>query len=170
MGLFDDIKAKIFGAPKPAAPVDTKAAVELAKSIGLAAANRVGASVAGGTAKPAAAPSAADTLVAQANPAPNAAPAAPKAAPAAASNVDVAAILDAAVAKAGQKLDWRKSIVDLLKALGIDSSLSARKELATELGYSGDKGDSAAMNIWLHKQVLQKLAANGGAVPADLLD
>lgn len=170
MGLFDDIKAKIFGAPKPAAPVDTKAAVELAKSIGLAAANRVGASVAGGAAKPAATPSAADTLVAQADPAPNAAPAAPKAAPAAASNVDVAAILDAAVAKAGQKLDWRKSIVDLLKALGIDSSLSARKELATELGYSGDKGDSAAMNIWLHKQVLQKLAANGGAVPADLLD
>lgn len=172
MGLFDDIKAKIFGAPKPATPVDTKAAAELAKSIGLAAANRVGASVAGGTAKPAATPSAADTLVAQANPAPSAAPApaAPKAAPAAASDVDVAAILDAAVAKAGQKLDWRKSIVDLLKALGIDSSLSARKELATELGYSGDKGDSAAMNIWLHKQVLQKLAANGGAVPADLLD
>ena len=171
MGLFDDIKAKIFGAPKSATPVDTKAAAELAKSIGLAAANRVGASVAGGTAKPAATPSAADTLVAQANPAPSAAPApAPKAAPAAASDVDVAAILDAAVAKAGQKLDWRKSIVDLLKALGIDSSLSARKELATELGYSGDKGDSAAMNIWLHKQVLQKLAANGGAVPADLLD
>lgn len=171
MGLFDDIKAKIFGAPKPATPVDTTAAAEAAKSIGLAAANRVGASVAGGTAKPAATPSAADTLVAQANPAPSAAPApAPKAAPAAASDADVAAILDAAVAKAGQKLDWRKSIVDLMKALGLDSSLSARKELATELGYSGDKSDSAAMNIWLHKQVLQKLAANGGTVPADLLD
>lgn len=173
MGLFDDIKAKIFGAPKPAAPVDTTAATEMAKSIGLAAANRVGASVTGAAAKPAATPSAADTLVAQAAaPAPKAAPtptAAP-AAPAAANDVDVAAILDAAVAKAGQKLDWRKSIVDLMKALGLDSSLSARKELATELGYSGDKSDSASMNIWLHKQVLQKLAANGGTVPADLLD
>ena len=172
MGLFDDIKAKIFGAPKPAAPADTTAATELAKSIGLAAANRVGASVAGAAAKPAATPTAADTLVAQAAPAPKAAPAptAAPVAPAAAKDVDVAAILDAAVAKAGQKLDWRKSIVDLMKALGLDSSLSARKELATELGYSGDKSDSAAMNIWLHKQVLQKLAANGGTVPADLLD
>jgi hypothetical protein len=173
MGLFDDIKAKIFGAPKPAAPVNTTAAAEAAKSIGLAAANRVGASVAGAAAKPAAAPSAADRLVAQAAvPTPTAAPApaAPKAAPAAASDVDVAAILDAAVAKAGQKLDWRKSIVDLLKALGLDSSLSARKKLAAELAYTGDTDDSAKMNVWLHKQVLQKLAANGGTVPADLLD
>ncbi|UXN74001.1 DUF3597 domain-containing protein [Devosia sp. A8/3-2] len=167
MGLFDDIKAKIFGAPKPAAPAETTAAAEMAKSIGLAAANRVGASVTGAPAKPAATPSAADTLVAQA--APSAAPA-PKAAPAAASDVDVAAILDAAVAKSGQKLDWRKSIVDLMKALGLDSSLSACKELAAELAYTGDTGDSAKMNIWLHKQVLQKLAANGGTVPADLLD
>jgi hypothetical protein len=169
MGLFDDIKAKIFGAPKPAAPVDTTAAAEMAKSIGLAAANRVGASVAGAAAKPAAAPSAADRLVAQAAvPTPTAAPAAPKAAPA--GDVDVAAILDAAVAKAGQKLDWRKSIVDLMKALGLDSSLSARKKLAAELAYTGDTDDSAKMNVWLHKQVLQKLAANGGTVPADLLD
>ncbi|MFK4810271.1 DUF3597 domain-containing protein [Devosia sp. ZW T5_3] len=170
MGLFDDIKAKIFGAPKPAAPVNTTAAAEMAKSIGLAAANRVGASVAGAPAKPAAAPSAADTLVAQAAPSAAAAPAAPKVPPAAASDVDVAAILDAAVAKSGQKLDWRKSIVDLLKALGLDSSLSARKKLAAELAYTGDTDDSAKMNIWLHKQVLQKLAANGGTVPADLLD
>ncbi|MGH2341454.1 DUF3597 domain-containing protein [Segnochrobactraceae bacterium EtOH-i3] len=93
------------------------------------------------------------------------------AAPAAvAGSVDVAAILDAAVAASGQTLDWRKSIVDLLKALKIDSSLSARKELASELGYRGDTQDSATMNIWLHKQVIAKLAANGGAVPADLLD
>lgn len=169
MGLFDDIKAKIFGAPKPAAPVTTSAAAEAAKAIGLAAANRVGASVAGAAAKPASAPSTADTLVAKAAvPTPTAAPAAaPKAA---AGDVDVAAILDAAVAKAGQKLDWRKSIVDLMKALGLDSSLSARKKLAAELAYTGDTDDSAKMNVWLHKQVLQKLAANGGTVPADLLD
>ncbi|MBI4046974.1 MAG: DUF3597 domain-containing protein, partial [Devosia nanyangense] len=75
----------------------------------------------------------------------------------------------AAVAKAGQKLDWRKSIVDLMKALGLDSSLAARKQLAAELGYKGDTGDSATMNIWLHKQVIQKLKDNGGKVPADLL-
>ena len=95
-----------------------------------------------------------------------AAPASPGAA--AAPTVDVAPILDKAVAAKGEKLDWRRSIVDLMKALDIDSSLSARKELAKELGYTGDTNDSASMNIWLHKQVMQKLAANGGKVPADL--
>lgn len=79
-------------------------------------------------------------------------------------------ILDNAVAKSGQKLDWKHSIVDLLKALNLDSSLTARKELATELGYSGDESDSAAMNVWLHKAVIKKLSENGGKVPADLLD
>jgi hypothetical protein len=69
-----------------------------------------------------------------------------------------------------QKLNWRTSIVDLLKLLDLDSSLAARKELAQELHYSGDPNDSAAMNIWLHKQVMNKLAANGGKVPADLKD
>ena len=67
-----------------------------------------------------------------------------------------------------EKLDWRKSIVDLMKLLNLDSGLGARKELAKELGYTGDMNDSASMNIWLHKQVMQKLAANGGKVPADL--
>jgi hypothetical protein len=84
--------------------------------------------------------------------------------------VDVTAILDDLAGKAGQKLDWRKSIVDLMKLLDLDSSLSARKELATELKYSGDMNDSASMNIWLHKQVMTKLAENGGKVPADLKD
>ena len=84
--------------------------------------------------------------------------------------VDVAAILDAAVAKNGQKLDWRRSIVDMMKALGMDASLQERKELADELGYTGDKSDSASMNIWLHKALLKALADNGGKVPADLLD
>jgi hypothetical protein len=65
-------------------------------------------------------------------------------------------------------LEWRSSIVDLMKALDIDSSLSARKDLAKELGYTGDTNDSATMNMWLHKQVMAKLAANGGKLPADV--
>jgi hypothetical protein len=84
------------------------------------------------------------------------------------SNVDVEAVLTKLAAANKEKLDWRKSIVDLMKLLNLDSSLGARKELAKELGYTGDTNDSATMNIWLHKQVMQKLAANGGKVPADL--
>jgi hypothetical protein len=83
-------------------------------------------------------------------------------------SVEVGPILDKAVAAKKEKLEWRTSIVDLMKALDIDSSLTARKELAKELHYTGDTNDSAAMNIWLHKQVLTKLAANGGKLPADL--
>jgi hypothetical protein len=83
-------------------------------------------------------------------------------------SVDVAPILDKAVAAKGEKLEWKTSIVDLMKALDIDSSLTARKELAKELGYTGDTNDSATMNIWLHKQVMAKLAANGGKLPADI--
>jgi hypothetical protein len=69
-----------------------------------------------------------------------------------------------------QKLNWRTSIVDLMKLVGLDASLENRKELAQELGYSGDSGDSAAMNIWLHKRVMKELAAHGGKVPAALRD
>jgi 3-oxoacyl-ACP reductase-like protein len=94
--------------------------------------------------------------------APSSAPAAP------AQSVDVAAILDKAVAAQKEKLEWRTSIVDLMKALNIDSSLSARKDLATELGYSGDKNDSATMNVWLHKKMMAELAANGGKLPSDV--
>ncbi len=95
--------------------------------------------------------------------------AAPSAAPAApAESVDVAPILDQAVAAKGEKLAWRTSIVDLLKALDIDSSLGARKELAKELGYTGDSNDSATMNIWLHRQVMVRLAANGGKLPPEI--
>jgi len=83
-------------------------------------------------------------------------------------SVDVAAIVDKAAASKGEKLAWRTSIVDLMKALDIDSSLTARKELAHELGYTGDTNDSATMNIWLHKQVMAKLAANGGKLPPDI--
>ncbi len=92
--------------------------------------------------------------------------AAPASAPA--QSVDVAAILDKAVAAQKEKLAWRTSIVDLMKALDIDSSLGARKELAKELGYTGDSNDSATMNVWLHKQVMVKLAANGGKLPPDI--
>ena len=88
--------------------------------------------------------------------------------PVSAQAIDLEPILDNAVAAKKEKLQWRTSIVDLMKALDIDSSLSARKELAKELGYTGDTNDSATMNVWLHKQVMTKLAAHGGKLPADL--
>ena len=90
----------------------------------------------------------------------------PSAAPA--RTVEVAPILDKAVAAHKEKLEWRTSIVDMMKALDIDSSLAARKELAKELGYTGDTNDSASMNVWLHKQVMAKLAANGGKLPPEI--
>ena len=92
--------------------------------------------------------------------------AAPSATPA--QTVDVAAIVDKAAAAKGEKLAWRTSIVDLMKALNLDSSLTARKELAKELHYTGDTNDSATMNVWLHKQIMAKLAANGGKLPSDI--
>ena len=82
--------------------------------------------------------------------------------------VDVEAVLTGMAEKNPQKLDWRHSIVDLMKLLNLDSGLASRKQLADELHYTGDKEDSASMNIWLHKQVMQKLAENGGKVPDDL--
>jgi hypothetical protein len=104
-----------------------------------------------------------------------AAPAAATAAPSASqpgaapmAGVDVEAVLTQLASQNKQKLDWRKSIVDLMKLLDLDSSLSARKELAQELRYTGSTDDTATMNMWLHKQVMQKLAENGGKVPDDL--
>jgi len=110
---------------------------------------------------------------APAAPAPTAAPVAPvaPAAPAAAApapEVDVAGILDFMNDQRPQKLNWRTSIVDLMKLVGLESSLAERKELADELGYTGDKSDSASMNIWLHAQVIQKIKDNGGRLPTDL--
>ena len=114
-----------------------------------------------------AAPAGAPAGTTPAGAAPSSAPgAAPSAAPAA--TVDVAAIVDKLVAAQKEKLEWRTSIVDLLKALDIDSSLAARKDLAKELGFSGDMNDSASMNVWLHKQVMSKLAANGGKLPPEI--
>jgi hypothetical protein len=95
------------------------------------------------------------------------APAAP-ATPAA--PVDVEAIMMDLEAKSGHKSNWRYSIVDLMSLLGMENSLAERRELARELGYTGDMGDTAKMNIWLHKQVMRKMAENGGRVPADMLD
>ena len=142
MGLFNSLMSKIFG---HAAPATTASASQAAAPA---------APVAGGTPQtPAAAGSSA--------PAPAVAPAAPV--------VDVAAVLDDLAKKNPEKLDWRKSIVDLMKLVGMDSSLTARKQLATELQYTGDLNDSASMNVWLHKEVLKKLAENGGKVPPELL-
>jgi Domain of unknown function (DUF3597) len=152
MSIFGKIASAIFGTPAHAAdaPVDL-------------------------TPTPNVTPTASPTVVASAAAAPAAtapaaaAPAAaPVAAPVAKAKVDVAAVLDGIADEQDEELDWRKSIVDLMKLLKLDSSLKSRKELATELKYSGDMGDSASMNIWLHKQVMTKLADNGGVVPADL--
>ncbi|MDK4703918.1 MULTISPECIES: DUF3597 domain-containing protein [unclassified Rhizobium] len=142
MGIFDKIKGAIWGEAK---------AAEAAPAPSTTAA----------TANPAPAPTPAPSATTAATSPATSAPSAP---------VDIASILDAAVKKSGQKLDWKHSIVDLMKALGMDASLSERKELAQELGYTGDTGDSAKMNIFLHKALLKKLADNGGKVPADLLD
>jgi Domain of unknown function (DUF3597) len=108
--------------------------------------------------EPAATPSSAAPAAAPAAPAPPAAP------------VDVAAVLNGLAATHAERLDWQHSIVDLLKLVGLDSSLAARKELATDLHYTGELDGSAAMNLWLHKEVMKKLADNGGKVPQELLD
>ena len=105
---------------------------------------------------------------------PTSSPASPSSAspplpPKPAAPVDVEAVLAKLAAANREKLDWRKSIVDLMKLLNLDSSLAARKELASELHYAGDRNDTAAMNIWLHAQVMHKLAENGGKVPPELL-
>jgi hypothetical protein len=102
------------------------------------------------------------------NVAPPAAPSAPAAPATATAVVDVESILEGLAAKSGRKFNWRTSIVDLMTLVGMDSSLSERRELARELGYTGDTQDTATMNIWLHKQVMKKLAENGGKVPEEL--
>ena len=147
MGLLSNLISKIFS-HAPATALATAPAVAGA---------------------PAAQPAVATQPTATAAPAPAAAPmpSAPKPAP---PIVDIAAVMEGLAAKNAEKLDWKRSIVDLMKLVGMDSSLSARKELATELHYTGDMNDSASMNVWLHKEVLKKLAENGGKVPAELLN
>ena len=98
-----------------------------------------------------------------------AAPTAPATSAAPPAIVDVTAVLNDLAEKNPEKLDWKRSIVDLMKLVGMDSSFAARKQLAAELHYTGDPNDSASMNMWLHKEVLRRLAENGGKVPQELL-
>jgi len=142
MGLLSNLMSKIF----------SHSGTTVAVTSGASAPSSATPSTA--TAQPSAPPAAAPSTAAPAVPA---------------KAVDVAAILDGLAAKNPEKLDWKKSIVDLMKLVGMDSSFKARKQLAQELNYSGDPNDSASMNIWLHKQVLIKLSENGGKVPQDLL-
>jgi hypothetical protein len=141
MGLFNNLMSKIFAHAAPATVAAT-------------------------------APGAATTPATTGNTPPTQASGAAAATPAAAPApqvVDVAAVLNDLARKNPEKLDWRQSIVDLMKLVGMDSSLAARKQLATELHYTGNPNDSASMNVWLHKEVLKKLAENGGKVPSELL-
>ena len=120
----------------------------------------------GHAAKAEPAPATAGASAGSGAPGSSASPAPPSVSPL--SQVDVESVLVQLASRNKEKLDWRKSIVDLMKLLDLDSSLPARKELAKELHYTGDTNDSATMNIWLHKQVMIKLAENGGKVPAEL--
>jgi hypothetical protein len=144
MSIFGDILSKIFPSNHPA--------VAQAQTAGPVAASATTAGTPAGT------------VGAAAGSAPSATPAAASAPP-----VDVQQILSDKAAQSGQQLNWQTSIVDLLKLLGLDSGLAARKQLATELHYSGDTNDTASMNVWLIKQVMSQLAANGGKVPANLM-
>lgn len=144
MGIFDRIKNAIWGEAEAAEPTATPEASTPADTP----------------------PSPSPSTTAPSAPAPS--PSGTPASTTGSAPVDIGAVLDNAVSKSGQSLNWKTSIVDLMKALGLDSSLSSRKELAQELGYTGDMNDSATMNMWLHKQVIQKLKDNGGKVPADL--
>ena len=164
MSIFGRILSKIFPGNHPAVQAGGAGTAPAASAGGTAAAP--GASAAPAT--PAAAstsPGTGNAASAQAPKAGTATPAATAAAP-----VDVEAVLKDLAAKNPGPANWRTSIVDLMKLLQLDSDLASRKELAKELGYGGDMNDSATMNIWLHKQVMNKLAANGGKVPADMRD
>jgi Domain of unknown function (DUF3597) len=148
MGMLTNLISKIFGHASAAPPATGAPANTVIES--------------------ATAPSATTSASSAVSPA-TPAPAATTAAAAPAPTVDVSAILDSLAAKNPEKLDWKTSIVDLMKLVDMDSSLSARKKLATELHYSGDENDSATMNVWLHKQVLKELAEHGGKIPPELL-
>ncbi|MGG5821935.1 DUF3597 domain-containing protein [Falsiroseomonas sp. HW251] len=155
MSVFRSILSRVFGHGAEAAAPAASAAQPPAQEGGRS----------GGQAVPQGAPSAtqgaAPPPMATQSGAPSASPAAPV-------EVDVAVVLEALAARNPQRLDWRHSIVDLMKLLDLDSSLNARKELAEELGYTGPRDGSAEMNLWLHRAVMRRLAENGGRVPDDL--
>ncbi len=155
MSIFGKIASAIFG-------IHTASAAEASATEAPMASNMpaAGGPVAAAAAVPGAA--AVSAGVSMATPSPS------SAAQVTMTGVDVGKVLDGLKAKQKEALDWRKSIVDLMKLLALDSSLSARKDLAKELHYDGDMGDSASMNVWLHKRVMTKLAENGGIVPNDL--
>ncbi|MET0347275.1 MAG: DUF3597 domain-containing protein [Methyloceanibacter sp.] len=171
MSIFDKIKGAIFGTRASAAPAPNPASPQPTASAGAAPSTAAPSPLSPApTPTPVATPAApSPSPTAPAAPTPSVTPASTPAA-SSAEPVDVAAMLDQAVKAKGQPLDWRKSIVDLMKALDLDSSLAERKALAKELHYTGDTEDSATMNVWLHKALLKKLSENGGKVPADLLD
>ncbi len=154
MGIFDKIKDAIFGHAANAAPMPGTAAGQPSASAPVSPTQASPAPATPSATPASAAPSAGSTAAGSTASAP----------------VDIVPILDAAVKKNGQHLNWRTSIVDLMKSLDLDSSLESRKELAKELHYTGDTGDSATMNMWLHKALMKKLSENGGKVPADLAD
>jgi len=150
MGMFGDLMQKIFHAgAKAEAPADAARGNYMPESRVEAAARQ-------------------GVPVSQAVPG---APSGPRGVPASLpmGPVDVAGTLDRMASSHKEKLDWKHSIVDLMKLVGMDSSLAARKELAKDLKYTGDTNDSATMNMWLHKEVMKKLSENGGKVPQDLL-
>ena len=174
MGIFDKIKDAIFGHHASGQVSQAGAAGGSGSAAGTA--SPVDPVKTGSTASPAPeanpAPTASPVPTQTTAPTSTSAPLSPagSAGSAATGPVDVAAILDKAVKEKGQKLDWRHSIVDLMKALDMEASLAERKELAQELHYDGDPGDSGKMNMFLHKALLKRLSENGGTVPAELLD
>ena len=169
MSLFETLKKAIFHNPlaKQTAPHASPATAKPANTTRVTPA---GAPAAGATTTSSPGSSSASSSASAPTSVPSrpAGTAAPAPAAAAQPTVDVEQVLEALNAKSSQSLNWRSSIVDLMKLVGLDSSLQNRKSLAAELGYSGDTNDSAAMNVWLHKAVMKKLAENGGKVPASL--
>jgi hypothetical protein len=178
MSILGSIMTSILGsraAPPPAPQAAQPLRDEIRGAIETAAATPAAGTTPAPEAKAPAAKASADkpaTGKASAEKPPAGKPAAtapPTAAAPGAGQVDIAAVLDKRAGKVGQKLDWRKSIVDLMKLLELDSSQSARKQLAQELAFKGDTKDSAAMNVWLHKEVMRKLSEHGGKVPPELV-
>ncbi|WP_137391711.1 DUF3597 domain-containing protein [Rhodoligotrophos defluvii] len=182
MGILDSIKNTILGDSNPADALSqaaNAAATETAKAASAASTVAADSVAAASQAAKAAVSSVSSSIAAQPTAASgpsvvtpiNPQPAAPSisSAMASAAPVDVASILDAAVKQKGEMLDWRNSIVDMMKALGLDSSFSSRMALAKELNYPGDLNDSAAVNTWLHKTLMAKLAENGGKMLTNLL-
>src|SRR5688500_2751290 len=149
MGIFDKIWSKISSAATGAVATGTASSKD--KSAG-------------------GAPSFGGVTGGSSSTAPVSTPSASASTPSASAPVDVEAIMMDLERKSGHKSNWRTSIVDLMSLLGMENSLAERRELAKELGYTGDMSDTASMNIWLHKQVMKQMAANGGKVPAHMLD